>query len=311
MTHPLPPSVRALVHDGLTWWEITGAEDAAVRWLEHEHGLHPLAIEDIRSRRRQRAKLDRYDHYLFAVLHVPRRDPGSGRIIAAELNVVLGDGVLITINKDPTGEIDALFARCLASTHLRDELMGQGPARLLYEIADRALDGCFPLVDEIARGLDDVEERIFTGLDDAVVREISDLKQEIITFRKSIGPQRPVLRMLERQVARQADLAPYFDELIDTSERLWETLENYKEVAEALEATAEAVTTRRLNAMLALLTIVSAILLPLTLVTGIYGMNIDGLPLAHAGPWSLLVPLGAMLLVAGGIVWYFRRRRWL
>jgi magnesium transporter len=139
------------------------------------------------------------------------------------------------------------------------------------------------------------------------------VKQEIINYRKIIKPQRPTLRMLERAVQRYApeDLEIYFDDIVDKNERIWDSLENYKEVAEALEATNESVITHRLNDMLALLTIISAVILPLTFITGLYGMNIDGLPFARHGMASFIVIAVLLISLASSVLWYFRRRKWL
>jgi magnesium transporter len=146
-----------------------------------------------------------------------------------------------------------------------------------------------------------------------VVRDISNVKQEIINYRKVIKPQRPTLRMLERAVQRYApeDLEIYFDDIVDKNERIWDSLENYKEVAEALEATNESIITHRLNDMLALLTILSSVLLPLTLITGFYGMNIDNLPFARNGVASLIFLLFLMVTLAVGVLFYVRKRKWL
>jgi magnesium transporter len=158
-----------------------------------------------------------------------------------------------------------------------------------------------------------LEDAIFEGESRELVRDISNVKQEIINYRKVIKPQRPTLRMLERAVQRYApeDLEIYFDDIVDKNERIWDSLENYKEVAEALEATNESVITHRLNDMLAVLTILSAVILPLTLITGFYGMNIDSLPFAHYGAASVVVLAIVMAGIAGGVIWYFRKRKWL
>src|SRR5437667_2814761 len=109
-----------------------------------------------------------------------------------------------------------------------------------------------------------------------VVRDISNVKQEIISYRKVIKPERSTLRLLERQVERflPEDLELYFDDIVDASERIWDLLDNYKEVVEALESTNEAAIAHRQNDVLRVLTVVSVILLPLTLITGIFGMNV-------------------------------------
>ena len=131
---------------------------------------------------------------------------------------------------------------------------------------------------KIGNKLDALEDDIFEGRSEEVVRDISNVKQEIINFRKVIRPQRPVLRDLEkvkqRYLATDLDLEIYFDDIVDAHERIWDMLENYKEVVEALEETNESVISHRLNDILRVLTSISVIVLPLTLIASIWGMNV-------------------------------------
>lgn len=307
------PDVQRLEAYGLTWLNIEEPTESEVAWLAEHHDFHPLDLEDVLSRRRQRSKIDEYDDYVFLVLHFPRFDKATGRLQATELNVFIGPGVLITIPKEPLKPISALWSRCEQREDARFDYMSKGSGFLLYEIVDQMFDYCFPILDKIGFKLDTLEDAIFEGQSRALVRDISNVKQEIINYRKVIKPQRPTLRMLERAVQRYApdDLEIYFDDIVDKNERIWDSLENYKEVAEALEATNESVITHRLNDMLGVLTIISAVILPLTLITGFYGMNIDSLPFAHRGLASFLVLLVVMVGLAVGVLWYFRKRKWL
>jgi len=307
------PDVQRLEAHGLTWLIIEEPTEAETAWLAEHQDFHPLDLEDVLSRRRQRSKIDEYDDYVFLVLHFPRFDKRTGRLQATELNVFIGPGLLIIIPKDPLKPISALWSRCEQRDDARHDYMSKGSGFLLYEIVDQMFDYCFPILDKIGFKLDTLEDSIFEGQSHELVRDISTVKQEIINYRKIIKPQRPTLRMLERAVQRYApdDLEIYFDDIVDKNERIWDSLENYKEVADALEATNESVITHRLNEMLALLTIISAVILPLTLITGFYGMNIDGLPFARNGLASFIVLVVVMVALAGGVLWYFRRRKWL
>jgi magnesium transporter len=307
------PDVQCLEAHGLTWLNIEEPTDAETAWLAEHHEFHPLDLEDVLSRRRQRSKIDEYDGYVFLVLHFPRFDKRTGRLQATELNVFVGPGLLITIPKEPLKPISALWSRCESRDDARYDFMSKGSGFLLYEIVDQMFDYCFPILDKIGFKLDSLEDAIFEGQSKELVRDISNVKQEIINYRKIIKPQRPTLRMLERAVQRYApeDLEIYFDDTVDKNERIWDSLENYKEVAEALEATNESVIGHRLNDMLALLTIVSAIAAPLMLITGLYGMNLEWLPFAESGIPTFIGVIALMLLLGSGIVWYFRRRKWL
>ena len=189
--------------------------------------------------------------------------------------------------------------------------MTLGSGRLLYEILDRCVDASFPMLGTLGRKLRDLEEDIFMGRSQEVVREISNAKQEIINFRAVIRPQRAVFRSLERAKQRymSEELEIYFDDLTDASERIWDVLENFKEIVEGLESTNESVLSHRLNDGLRVLTAVSVILLPMTLLASVFGMNVafpgEGSPLAF---WLIM---GSMLAILLGMVAFFRSRGWL
>ena len=155
-------------------------------------------------------------------------------------------------------------------------MLSKGSGYLLYRIVDDAFDYCFPMLRKIGNKLERLEEDIFEGLADEVVRDLSNSKQEIINFRKVIRPQRAVLRDLERTKQRYLaeDLEIYFDDIVDASERIWDMLENFKEVVEALEDTNESVLSHRVNEVLRVLTAFSVVILPLTLFASVFGMNV-------------------------------------
>jgi magnesium transporter len=182
---------------------------------------------------------------------------------------------------------------------------------LLYEVLDDLFDYCFPILDKIAHKLDAVEDDIFEGRSSEAVRDISNVKQEIISYRKIIKPQRATLRVLERAVERflPEELESYFDDIVDASERVWDLLDNYKEVVEALEDTNESVISHRHNDVLRLLTVFSVILLPLTLIASIFGMNV--LYPGEGTEEAFWVIVASMLVLIGGLLAFFRYKRWL
>ena len=144
---------------------------------------------------------------------------------------------------------------------------------------DDLFDYCFPILDKIGFKLDSIEDDVLEGRSEEAVRDISNAKQEIISYRKIIKPQRPALRLLQRRVERfmPEELELYFDDLVDASERIWDLLDNYKEVVEALETTNEQVLSHRFNDVLRILTVFSIVFLPATLIASLWGMNV-GLP---------------------------------
>jgi magnesium transporter len=227
---PVPatePNVEVVEHDGLRWINIERPMPIDRVWLEEHFEFHPLDYEDVLSRN-QRPKIDEYDDYLFIVLYFPVFDKTVGRLNAAELDIFVGPDYLITLPNTPLPPVEYLFERCRSSEEVRENLLSKGSGYLLYRIVDDSFDYCFPMLRKIGNKLERLEEDIFEGKAEEVVRDLSNSKQEIINFRKIIRPQRAVLRDLERTKQRYLaeDLEVYFDDIVDASERIWDMLEN-------------------------------------------------------------------------------------
>ncbi len=302
-----PAEVQAA---GLTWVHLDRPDEAAISALAERFGWHELDVEDVLSKR-QRPKIDEYPDYLFVVLHFPFYDKSVQRLNAAELDVFLGPDYVVTLPAVPLLPVTRLFTRCREDEQLRGDLFANGSGRLLYEILDDLLDYCFPILDKIGHKLDSIEDEMFEGASQEVVRDLSNVKQEIISYRKIIKPERATLRSLERYVERflPESLELYFDDVVDAAERIWDLLDNYKEVVEALEDTNESVISHRQNDVLRLLTIFSVTMLPLTVITGLFGMNVDFPGYGtHVAFWVIVA---AMVTVLGGMLAFFRFNRWL
>jgi magnesium transporter len=297
---------------GLTWINLDAPTKVESEELAERFGWHALDVEDVLSKR-QRPKVDDYqdERYLFIVLHFPVYDPSAGRLNAAELDVFLGPDYLVTLPSVELLPVTRLFRRCYEDEPLRENLFSKGSGRLLYEVLDDLFDYCFPILDKIGHKLDVIEDDMFEGLSSEVVRDISNVKQEIISYRKIIKPERSTLRLLERHVERflPHELELYFDDIVDAAERIWDLLDNYKEVVEALEDTNESVISHRQNRVLQILTIFSVVLLPLTLISGIFGMNVD-FP-GYGSHAAFFVIVGAMVVTIVGMLVLFRWNRWL
>src|ERR687884_211745 len=213
--------------------------------------------------------------------------------------------------RSPLQAVEYLFERCRSSEELRDSLFSKGPGYLLYKIVDDCVDASFPMLRKMGNKLERIEEDIFEGRSSEVVRDISNVKQEIINFRKVVRPQRAAFRDLERTKARYIadDLDIYFEDIIDASERVWDMLENYKEVVEALEATNESAIAHSTNETFRVLTAISLMFLPLTLIASIWGMNV-GVPGEHSTT-AFWIVIAVMILMVVGVIAFFRRKRWL
>jgi magnesium transporter len=305
-TEPEQRNVEVVEHDGLRWINIERPRQVDRTWMEEHFEFHPLDYEDVFSRN-QRPKVDEYDEYLFVVLHFPAYDKTIKRLNQAEVDVFIGPDYVLTIPNEPIQPLEYLFGRVSSHEEEREQLFSKGPGYLLYKIVDGCVDASFPMLAKIGNKLERLEEGIFEGRSKDIVRDLSNAKQEIINFRKIVRPQRTALRDLERTKRYiPEDLDVYFDDITDASERVWDMLENFKEVVEGLESTNESVLSHEVNDVLRILTALSAILLPLTLITGIFGMNVEVPGQGEAsGFWVVII---VMVLVAGGLIHLFRKR---
>jgi len=313
----LQPRITEVQGDGLTWIHVRSPNYDEAQELATRFGWHPLDVEDVLSRR-QRPKVDVYDEdeanrYLFAVLHFPVYDKTVGRLNAGELDVFLGPNYIVTLPTAELRPVTLLFRRVYENEELRHQLFSRGSGRLLYEILDDLYDYCFPILDKIGFKLEQIDEAISDESERAkeLVTDIHKAKQEIISYRKIIKPQRPTLRHLERQVERflPEELELYFDDIVDASERIWDVLDNYKEVIEALETTNESLITHQQNDILYILTVFIVVLTPLTFITGFFGMNVDFPGFNSQADFYASIALMVVTIVA--MLGFFRWRKWL
>jgi magnesium transporter len=314
-TRPGPAELQA---GGVTWVHLLSPTAGEAQLLANRFGWHPLDIEDVLSRR-QRPKVDVYTDddtgnggYLFTVLHFPVYDAAVGRLNAGELDAFIGPDYLVTLPATELRPVSLLFRRAEESEELRYQLLSRGSGRLFYEVLDDLYDYCFPILDKIGFKLEQVDESIGEGEGaKELVRDIHRVKQEIISYRKIIKPQRPTLRQLDRTIERflSEELEDYFDDLVDASERIWDLLDNYKEVVEALEDTNESLISHQQNDILYVLTIFSVVMLPLTFLTGFFGMNVH---FPGFDTWDAFWgSLGLMAVTIVGMLAFFRWKRWL
>jgi len=306
----LEPRPRIIQAEALRWIDIDEPRLADRLWLAENFGFHELDLEDVASRN-QRPKVDEYPDYLFLVMQFPRFDKVTGRLHAAELDVFIGRDYVITLPNETIVPLPQLFERAEGRAEVREEMMTKGSGFLLYEILDRCVDASFPMLGQLGRKLRDLEDDIFEGRSSEVVRDLSNAKQEIINFRSVIRPMRAVFRSLERAKQRYftEELDIYFDDLTDAAERIWDVLENFKEIVEGLEGTNESALSHRLNDGLRILTAVSVILLPLTLIASVFGMNVDFPGGESIGTFWVIMAVMAVILI--GMIVFFRRRGWL
>ena len=302
-------NVRTVVHGPITWVDVTSPSLAEMEYLRKLYDFHPLALDDCLSKV-QLPKVDDYDEYLFLVLHFPLFDNEARLTVPIQVSIFVSGDYMVTIHRGDLRPLTKLFSDCQASEAVRETVMGHSSGYLLYRILDGLVDYCFPILSKLIEGVDDVEARVLDMSAKGMARELSVIKRDILAYRRIVRPQILALELLERKEYPFLKVDPdvYFGDLADHMRHISVELEDLKEVTESLDATHLSLTTHRTNETMRVLTIIATMLLPMTVVSSLFGMNVD-LPLGGTR-YAFALVLGAMASIAIVMLAFFRHRRW-
>lgn len=296
-----------------SWLRINGLPDAD--WLRQFGdliGLHPLVQEDILNGG-QRPKLEPYEDQLFLVMNIPEIRDDSIEI--EQLYLVWHKHYLVTFYSGSESTFEPLLKRVRkAGTRVRS----QGLDYLAYSILDLAIDMGFPLLESLGLELESLEERLLDDPDPSILQEIHHMKRVLILLRRAIWPQRDVINELLRDEDGwlTEPVLPYLRDCYDHTVRIMDLVESYRDASASLHDLYLSNVSLRMNDIMRVLTVIATIFIPLTFIVGVYGMNFDrsvsrwnmpelGWPYGYPAVWVL------MLGVAGLMLWFFRRRKWL
>jgi len=302
--------MKALTHKKLTWIDFEDPTGDDITYLQEHFNIHPLAIEELITPTYQ-PKVVHYDGCIFFSIHIPLFDTRLRTTYPGELDIILTGEHLITSHKQSIYQLTAFFDTLVQSEGKRRLYLEQTPAKLLHQILDILLNSCFPKLSHISEKLDFIEDQVFSGKEKEMVLEISVLKRDILNFRRTLKPQRSIIESL---VQKDHPFIPdamkvYFQDLVGTNIRLWNILESQKETIEAMEATNNSLLSNKLDQTMKVLTIFSAILLPLTAYSNMMAMN-AAVPFlgSQYGFWIHLAIMGAISLFTFCI---FKFKKWL
>lgn len=311
MVEKLVNKREVLKYKKFQWINVVDVEESDLEFLRKKFKFHPLDLEDCMSEI-QRPKIDEYEKYIFMVLHFPRYDKRRKELKMIEVDVFLGKNFLITVH-DGYKELQKVFRKCQGKLRTKKEYMAKGSGYLLYMLISDLFGSCFPILDKMALKINSLEKHVFDfGPQKDMLKDILVMKKDIIIFRRIIIPQRSLTVQLEHKTKKfiDEDLELYFDDVVDKVEKTWSTLENYKELIMSIQDTHESLISYRTNYVIRILTIFSVVMLPLTFITGLYGMNMTGLPFVES-PYAFQFVTLIMLLVTTTMLIYFRVRKWL
>jgi magnesium transporter len=303
-------NLYVLTHGDLKWIYIEKAGEKEIDYLAQNFKFNQLNLDDITSRV-QRPKIDRYKDHLFIVLHFPVYDKNARVTARSEVDIFMGDKYLVTIHKSADlRPLNKFFKECQLDENIRQNYMGRGSSYLFYHLLDSLVNYCFPILEKVTDNIEKIEDLIFSQPVPHTVKEISLIRRDLISFRRVVHPQIAVLEALEHEkhpvFKEEQDV--YFGDIADHIRKIWDGLEDCKEVVDGLADTSNWLTSHRIQEVMRSLTIIMAVIAPATLIASIYGMNI-ALPGANIeGSFLPLILIFVAMLITGiAMILYLRR----
>jgi magnesium transporter len=303
---PSPPRDRPTV----TWINVDGLQPETVEKIGESFGLHPLVVEAILNRD-QRPKLEDFVDYLYIVLKMLSYDDKANEIATEQVSLILGSNYVLSFQEEREGDVfNPIRERIRSEKASRIRKMGVD--YLVYSLMDSVVDSYFTILEKVGERIEFLEEELVAKPTPTVLQAIHDLRREMISLRKSVWPLREVISGLERGESKLIgeEAQVYFRNLYDHTIQVIDSVETSRDIISGMLEIYLSSISNKMNEVMKVLTIIATIFMPLTLIAGIYGMNFRYMPELEA-PWGYPLAWVAMLIVAGLMLLYFRRKRWI
>lgn len=304
--------IETIRYQSLKWEHITNPSEDEYDYLLEQYHFHPLDIEDCRGTN-QRPKIDEYDDYYFLILHFPYFDKGNKFIRVREVKIFWGRDYIITIGRSHW-VVQKLFDEIkedLAEKNEEVEAKLTSSDLLLYHILDRLMRETYTLVMRVGAEVDLINYDIFNKKAQSIIELISITRRNTILLNTTFKPQLRVLHMFESGGIKGfadpevLDMEDYWGDILDQYQKMYDLVEDYGELTEGLSQTFDSLQTNRTNDIMRVMTFFSTIMLPLTVVASLFGMNVD-FPFVTSTT-SFWVILGVMALITTLLLVYFNR----
>lgn len=301
--------MKIISHKNIAWIDFEDINQDDITYLQENFNIHPLALEELITPTYQ-PKVVQYENCLFLTIHIPLFDTEQRATYAGELDIILTETHLITSHRHGIYQIHKFHADLSRSEGKRRLHLEETPAHLMYQVIEILLRSCFPKLRHVSERLDFIEQQVFGDKEKEMVLEISVLKRDILNFRRTLKPQRSII---ESVVQKDYPYIPpamkvYFQDLIGTNIRLWNILESQKETIEALEDTNNSLLSNKLNMTMKVLTVFSAILLPVSAYSSMLAISAS-IPFGSS-PHAFWIHAGIMAIIAVATAAVFRWRKW-
>lgn len=293
----------------LKWVNVSTPTNEDFEIIESTYHFHPLDIEDCRESN-QRSKIDIYDDYYFLVLHFPNFDKQNRFIKPREVKVFWGDEFLITIGKSHWA-VDKIFDDAMLQYKNKEDFEVGTSDSILYVMLEKLMTESIALLRKVGLELELINRELFGKSPARIIEKLSLTRKNIIVLNTMLKPQLRVFNKFESgKVQGFADnMEDYWGNILDYSNRMWDMTEDYGELIEGLSTTFDSLQTNKTNEIMKILTLISSIVLPLTLFTGIYGMNVL-LPFEgdNGTFWGIIM---IMLAIGGAMIALFKKKKWM
>ncbi|MEW6258369.1 MAG: magnesium/cobalt transporter CorA [Thermodesulfobacteriota bacterium] len=294
---------------GVTWINVNGIHDTVlIEALGQRFGLHPLTLEDIVNTT-QRPKVEEFTSYLYVVLKMIGFDDTESQLKIEHVSLILGDGFVISFLEDEGDVFDPVRGR-IQSTKGRIRTMKSD--YLAYALVDAVVDHYFVVVERIGDRIEEIDDRILTDPNPNDIHEIHQLKDQILNLRKAVWPLREEIGALEKieSTLIRPETRVYLRDIYDHTIQIIDMLETFRDIIGNMHDTYLSSISIRMNEIMKVLTIIATIFIPLTFIVGVYGMNFENLP-ELKWRYGYFMVWGMMIAVAGGLIVYFKRNRWI
>ncbi len=293
----------------LKWLNVKNPGDEDLETIENTYHFHPLDIEDCRESN-QRSKIDTYDDYHFLVLHFPIFDKQNRFIKPQEVKIFWGEEFFITIGKSHWA-VDSVFDDAMKQDKRGEDFEIGTSDAILYAVLEKLMNESIHLLRKVGLELELINRELFGKSPAKIIERLSVTRKNIIVLNTMFKPQLRVFNKFESgSVQGFADnMEDYWGNILDYYNRMWDMTEDYGELIEGLSTTFDSLQTHKTNEIMKILTLISSIVLPLTFLTGIYGMNVL-LPFEDDNStfWGIVV---VMLGIGGGMVALFKKKKWM
>jgi len=312
-TDSSPETIQEVLHDphALIWLDIMGNCSSQEALLHDVFELAPITIQTM-DEEKERAKFNEQENYFYLVLHGLSYDAQIDEAATPKLDIVFGKNFMITVHRATLPWLDSLFEE--AQEKSADEhTLSRGIAFLLYALLDALVDSYFPVLDDIDEIIDDLEDVTVNSTSNDVQVRIFRIKRSLAQMRRVISPQVEVTNSLLARAGKfiPAKAEPYFADVHDHLLRAFEVLDSYRDLMSGMLDVYLTTVSNRLNVVMKQLTIIAAIFLPITFITGVFGQNFGHLPqVEHDNGYLFWIVLAFMGLVTVMQIWYFKKRGW-